>query len=373
VSARWNLRKSVQPFGATFEENGILIMKRRKHTPKVIEVRDRAHWEEIRSGTVGASESAALFETVANEFDVSAEAEQDGVDYEEEGEPISPYMSPLGLWALKSGRIKAKPTNNNTRIEWGTQLEPVIAEHIAAKSGWTLRKPLGYYVHPRIPRMGASLDFEVEVDGTGRWYPFEIKNVAVDERWKWRNAVGEWVVPGHIQIQAQHQLAVTGLERCYIGVLFGGNEDRVFEIERDDALIKEIEAAVKDFWWHVDNDKAPEANLSRDGWVIKRLYAMVDPQNVIDLSNDADVRELVANMKHHSSQASFHKKEADRLRQELTMRLGSASHAYLGDAIITSTIVEGAQVSYYREPYRKITVSKPKKKHAGLPVTKAVA
>lgn len=337
------------------------------HQPIVVEIRDRDHWMELRSKTVGASESAALFETVTNES-VLAEDVEDDLDYEEGGEPVSPYQSPLMLWALKTGRITAKPRRTSNRIEWGTTLEPIIAERIALKKGWTLRRPPGYYIHPKIPRMGASLDFEVETDGTGRFHPLEIKNVADTERWKWKNAVGEWVVPGHIMIQVQHQLAVTGLDMAYIGVLFGGNDERVFEVPRDEALIAEIEAAVTEFWQYVDNDQQPETNIDRDGWVIRRLYAHADPEKVLDWSEDESAQELVALLKHHTAQQNFHKKEIEKIKTQLYQRLGDAGYATLGDVLISAVTVEGQQVSYYREPYRAIRTVKPRKRHVGRPL-----
>lgn len=337
-------------------------------TPTAIEIKDQEHWRELRYGTIGASESAALFESVTNESPIEPQ-ENDDFDYVEDGEPVSPYLSPLALWALKTRRIQALPKSDNARTAWGTAFEPVIAQMIAGKNGWSLHKPTVYFMHPRVPRMGASLDYQIDVnDGTGLLYPFEIKNVEGNERWKWRNAAGEWVVPGHILIQVQHQLAVTGMPKAYVGVLFGGAEDRVFEVPRDDALIAEIEAAVQEFWWYVDNDTQPEANAERDSWVIRRLYQHADPEKVVDWSDDQEARELVAMLKHYNAQANAAKKEADRIRNQLMLKLGDAGHAYLGDAILSATTVAGGQVTYYREPYRNMRVKKPTAKHGGRPI-----
>lgn len=339
------------------------------HTPVIVPIRDQNHWLELRYTTVGASESAALFESVANESPIEA-AENDEFEFQEDSEPVSPYLSPLALWALKTKKITATPASKNNRVTWGTRFEPVIAAGIAESKGWKISKPQGYYMHPRVQRMGASLDYEVDIgDGTGELFPFEIKNVADSERWKWRNAVGEWVVPGHIMIQVQHQLAVTGKEKAFIGVVFGGSEDRVFEVPRDEQLIGEIEAAVSEFWWYVDNDTQPTVNTERDGWVIRRLYQHADPEKVLNWEADDDARGLVAQMKHHSSQANFHKKEGEKIRDQLLMRLGDAGFASLGpDAMLSANTVAGGQVSYWREPYRNMRVGKPKKKHSGRPV-----
>ena len=343
------------------------------HAPVVVPVRDHAHWTEIRYGTIGASESAALFESVANESPIE-DSENDDFSFEENGEPVSPYSSPLSLWALKTRRVTAKHNGANNRTAWGTNLEPHIARLIAEKQGWQLRKVTDYYIHPRIARMGASLDYEIDVDGSGLMLPFEIKNVGADERWKWKNAVGEWVVPAHILIQVQHQLAVTGMPQAFIGVLFGGNEDRIFEVVRDDGMIAEIEAAVEEFWWYVDNDTQPEANIERDGWVIRRLYQHADPENVVDWADEDELKQLVAEMRHHSSQANAHKKEAERLRDLLLLRLGSAEAANLGDgSLLRAATVSGKEMpSYFREAYRVMRVVKERAKHSGRPVAQVL-
>lgn len=340
------------------------------HSPIPLAIKDSAHWEELRRTTLNGGEAAALFETVANEFDVT-ENVKDVDEYEEDGEPMSPYMSPLGLWALKSGRIEPRQPSANSRVQWARQIEPIIADTIASKSGWVLRRPSEYYMHPAVRGMGLKLRYEVEVDGTGVFYPLVVKTVAVEDRWKWRNAVGEWVIPGHILIEMQHILSITGLPHAYLGILIGGCEDRMFVVERDESLIFEIEGAVADFWDAVDLGREPAANMKRDAWVIKRLYLHVDPQNVVDRSDDAEIKKLVADMRYHSSQSTVHKKAADELRQQLTAMIGDAKHVLLGDAVVNSSIIEGSHVSYYREPYRKVTVSKLTKKHAGLPLTSA--
>ena len=336
-----------------------------RHVPTIIPISDRDQWLELRKNTIGASESAALLESVTEES--SAEEEDDDLEYSENGEPASPYLSPLSLWALKTGRIETVSSPGN-RISWGTRLEPIIAAGIAEKEGWTIHKPEGYYLHPVIPRMGCSLDFNVETDDSGEKYPLEIKNVADTERWKWRNALNEWMIPGHIQIQVQHQMSVTGAEKAYVGVLFGGSEERVFEVDRNQAMIDELEASVVDFIWHIDNDVQPTPNLECDSWIIKRLYAHCDPNHVIDWSEDEAAKILVVNMKNHQSLATQNKKEADRLRDALILKLGDAVAATLGDGVLTAKTVEGGDVAYHRDPYRVLRVGKTRNKHGGRPI-----
>ena len=332
--------------------------------PEVVAVEDRARWHEIRSKTIGASESAALLiSTPGDEI-------QDSENYlDEEGEPISPYASPYELWALKTGRltpIDAEKRNENQRTRWGREFEPLIAEGIARQRGWTYRRPEGYYLMPGDPAIGASLDFEVDVEGLGVFEPFEIKNVAGTEQWRWKNALGEWVVPPWIQVQVQHQLLVTGHERGFVGVLFGGCDDRAFEIRRDDGLIAEINEAIHAFWEMVADDEPPAPDWKRDVDVVKKLFTGLDPEHVEDWRDRDDLMRIASEQKHHAQQKRYHEEEAKRLNAQLQEALGDASAAVLSpDLIIKASRVEGSEVSYFREPYKQLRIGKPPKRHAG--------
>ena len=341
------------------------------HTGPVVRAcPDQATWHQLRAVTIGASESAGLM--IAD----SAEESQGGETDDDEGESVSPYLTSYQLYHLKADTLPAEDRegSSNNRTEYGNLLEPVIAEAIARKQGWSFRKPAGYYLHPQVPGMGASLDYEVDVDGDGRFEPYEIKNVAATEAWKWRNSVGEWIVPPWIEIQCQHQMSVTGCERAVVGVLFGGNEDRVFEVYRDQELIETLEETICAFWDAVEAGEPPEPNYERDAWVIKALNRKIDPDGaqVLDWTGSNELMNAAQELKHHASQMNFHKKEADRLKAQLMHELGGAKAADLGqDLMLSSTEVAGTHVSYYRRPYRKLDVKAPRKRHAGKSVSAA--
>lgn len=340
------------------------------HEPIVIDVKNREEWKKIRFNTIGGSEVAALFESVANESPV--ENDDDDFDYEQDGEPVSPYLSPLSLWALKTGKYRATEKPNN-RIMWGTELEPLIAKKLAEKYGWVLKKPKGYYIHPSFEHIGASLDFEIDVEDVGTDIPLEIKNVAADQRWKWRNSIGDWMVPAHIMMQVQHQLAVTGRPVAYVGVLFGGSEDHYFAVERDDELISEIETTINEFWWYVENEVQPEPNYQRDSKVINRLYAFSSPSDTVDWTANEEAQQLVAQMKHLSSSSNKMKKEAEEIKTRLTVMLGNYAAADLGETLLKAIQIAGGEVAYTREPHVRLSTSKKPTKHGGAPVKNAKA
>jgi len=86
----------------------------------------------------------------------------------------------------------------------------------------------------------------------------EIKTVAGFKGREWLEGV-----PEHFQLQVQHQLAVTGLERAWLAVLFGGQRLELVEVERDDELIRELIELEEAFWTkHVLADVPPASDGS---------------------------------------------------------------------------------------------------------------
>jgi putative phage-type endonuclease len=333
------------------------------HMPVVVPFEDREAWHRLRQRTIGGSEVAALFEAVVQESPI-----EDGASYEENGQPVSPYSSPFALWALKTERIKRKETTNN-RIRWGQLLEQTVAEEVARARGWKIRKPPGYYLHPTVQGMGASLDLEID-EGDGVWRPLEVKTVASSEMHKWVNVTGDVFPPMHLHLQVQHQLAVTGLGHAWIAVLFGGSEERVIRIARDEELIGHIEQAVAAFWRDVDAGVEPTPDETRDLDVLKRLYAHVDPAKVLDWRQDDEMRAVVTEYVALGRDIAAKQKERDRLLARIRIRLRDASAADLGDLLVKATQMPASEMLVRKEAYTVIRTAKPKTRHQGSPLAR---
>lgn len=205
------------------------------------------HWHELRAKNIGASEVAALF-------------------------GYSPYTTKFTLWHQKAGKVAA-PDFDSERIKWGSRLETPIALGIAVDQGWKVRKVHRYLAHKTNDGMGCSLDYEIinHPDGPGC---FEIKNVSY-EIWKkqWlQNEDGTIEAPLHIELQLQHQMAVTGWAWGAIGFLVGGNKAEVVVRKRHQPTIDKIEKAVADFWKSINEGVAPPIEYSSDLAVVASLF-----------------------------------------------------------------------------------------------------
>jgi len=158
--------------------------------------------------------------------------------------PLHVYLDKVGEWTEPDSAPKA----------WGRRLEEVVAQAYAEETGRPVRAPENRLeVHPNLPWLVASLDRLTEVDGSVR--VLECKTVRSDS--------GEWGVPGsdevppYYLVQCQHQLAVTGLEYCDLAALFGGQELRVYTIERDEALASRLRLILSEFWARVQERRPP--------------------------------------------------------------------------------------------------------------------
>jgi predicted phage-related endonuclease len=67
-------------------------------------------------------------------------------------------------------------------------------------------------------------------------------------------------VPPHVQIQCQHQMAVTGHPRTYGAVLLGGQRFIPWVVERDDETIAALIEAETEFWQRVTEGRPPRAD-----------------------------------------------------------------------------------------------------------------
>lgn len=325
---------------------------------------------------LGSSEIPALFERVlvedvgatdSMEEDAANALNENEMENEQDVESASPYTTPYALWAYKSGLIKKQPRKETDRIRWGIKLEKMAADALAEREGWTIRVPSARYLHDTVDRMGAVLDFEAN-DGTDEWVPLEMKTVADDQRYMWKNAIGELIVPMHIMLQVQHQISVMNTEYAYLGVLFGGSELKYFLIEKDQEMIDLICEAVVEFWRRVDENEPYEADFERDSKILTRLSNNINPQSVLDWRDDIVMRNLIVEFKELGAQESAIKKRRTEIRTAIVTSMGENGAANLGDAIATLKMIPGQEYTVVREPYKKLHIGKPQRRHAGNPL-----
>lgn len=239
---------------------------------------------------------------------------------------LNPYQSPLELWLVKTGRDEGlppvDPDDDTSPMFWGTVLEPVVAERYARRTGNRVRRCNAVLQHPDPDKSWMLANIDREIVGQPDVQILECKTAGEFGARLWRDGV-----PEYVQLQVQHQLAVTGKQAADVAVLICGQELRIHRIGRDDALIAHLIELEQRFWQYVVTDTPPPADGSESAArALQALYPR-DAGSVLDctadLSLDGDFDEL---LDLRERMTALEAQEA-KLKQRIQETMGDASRA----------------------------------------------
>ena len=189
---------------------------------------DRDDWLSERRNSIGASESAALFD-------------------------VSPWLSPFALYVAKT----EAPANHDVPewMKWGLLLEPAIAQGYANETGrklvdvgqWTILR------RKDTPEESCTLDFLIDDPQRGP-APLQVKNASAFTADHFRDGA-----PLHYAIQLQQEMDVLGASWGSLGVLVGGNKLEVIDVEYDPHFADTLRNRLRHFWKEHIEMKLPPA------------------------------------------------------------------------------------------------------------------
>jgi putative phage-type endonuclease len=279
---------------------------------EIIPFTTEAEWLANRQRDVTSTESAALF-------------------------GMSPYVTAFDLWHRKrSGTAPEFKTND--RMKWGNRLEAAIAHGIAEEQGWEIR-PMKEYMRDPDARLGSSFDFVIT--NLGEPVHLEIKNVdylAFRDGWI-EHDDGSIEAPEHIEMQVQHQMAVSGFKRAFIGAFIGGNRGVVIERERDEDVIRAIRHRVAEFWRTVDAGQEPEPVMPDDAQTLIRMNQYAQPGKVLDASSDENIARLVDEYRQANAAKKNAEEDAEVAKARLLEAIGDAEKVLLPGYTISASMI----------------------------------
>jgi putative phage-type endonuclease len=215
---------------------------------------NEAQWHIWRRQGIGASEAAAIL-------------------------GLSPWVTPLQLWARKTGREPDEA--DNFAMSRGRRLESVIRQLYEARVGWTAQAIC--VGHDRLPWMRASLD------GLDPWGEIIAEFKAPNHVAHAEALRGE--VPVYYQPQVYHQLEVTGAVRCdYVSYTEHSDftEDErltIVPVEPNPAWQGVLVSLEQHFWECVEKDRAPDWTLEHVRILVERIATML-PATAIQLQDN---------------------------------------------------------------------------------------
>jgi putative phage-type endonuclease len=193
---------------------------------------------------------------------------------------LSPWKTPVELWAFKTGREsegQPDPVTEQRRmriLERGKKLEPFIRDMVIQRlEDEGLRVEVlainEVYHDAEYPFLACEIDFELRLWGSvligdnevhfdGEHITADAKSVGTFARKKWGEESTE-DVPIEYATQFMHGLGITGRRYCLVAALRSFDDVDIFWTVRDDATIAGMRAKMAKFWIeHVLADVPPD-------------------------------------------------------------------------------------------------------------------
>lgn len=203
----------------------------------------------------------------------------------------------LDLYARKIG-AELPEREADEGMDLGKELEETITRLVAKRagvgSGYTHNKALlANEAHPHLVCTPDAITVAGE--------PVEIKNIChrIDES-EWENGI-----PFKYELQLQSQIAVMEAKRGLFGAMLFGARIVWTWLDRDEALITEIQDRINDFWGHVERLDPCRPNGTRSSRQAAVAIAKSLPPKVL---LDGDVEQAVVDYERCKSEEAYAKK-----------------------------------------------------------------
>ena len=186
------------------------------------EFTDRESWLAARRGHIGGSEAAAIC-------------------------GVSPWASAFDVWLFHTTGLAGEV---GEPAYWGTKHERALLEWLQENRPdlQISHSELTIYTNDDYPFMACTPDgFAFGDDGMAL---IEAKCTGVHMVDRWGDE-GTDQVPDEVLIQCLHSLIILNLQTCYIPLLIGGNQGRLYIVQRGEetkATEQKIIAAEREFW-----------------------------------------------------------------------------------------------------------------------------
>ena len=157
----------------------------------------------------------------------------------------------------------------------------------------------------------------------------ECKTAGIQGAWLWRDGV-----PEYVQLQVQHQLAVTNQQAADVAVLLCGQRLEIHRIERDEEVIARLMVLEARFWECVTSDTEPPADGSESaGMALRQLYP--GGGNTLDFCEDRGLSDTFAQLVALREELDVRVKEGEQLKQTLQQAMGDAARAVFTTGEVT--------------------------------------
>lgn len=238
---------------------------------------------------------------------------------------ISDYMTPYELWLEKTGRREHEDISHKPHIMMGNLLEPIIAKRYSQITGEKLVRVNKALHHKDFPHILCHLDRKV----VGKRKLVEIKTANPFSN-EWGDD-GSDHVPLSYVAQVQHQLACSEFEEADLTVYRGTTDQRIYPIERSEAVIKNIIEKLNHFWFHHVLDDIPPPVTTRRDLLLKNP---TNNGNYIEV--DSDIRLVMLDISNKKSQVKSLNEELKQAEFQVIKFIGEHDGIKEGEKVLAT-------------------------------------
>lgn len=170
----------------------------------------------------------------------------------------------------------------NEAIHFGILLEDIVAKEFTRRTGFkvqrvnaTLRNGIRIanidraIINPVISGNVRFKDGALTTDAL-----LECKTAGWHSAWRWGPSQEESIkkglptagaeMPVEYLAQIQWYMGITGCKTSYVAVLIGGQDYRIYRVDRDEEIIQSLYEAADEFWQHVQKGEPPEPKTAEE-------------------------------------------------------------------------------------------------------------
>lgn len=235
---------------------------------------------------------------------------------------LSPWSSPADVWMQKKHPHLFKDKKMNPSLYWGIKLEAGVADEYALQTNQELISP-GLVVSKDRPWMMCQPDRLIYDKKKG----LECKT---SDSWsgdEWGPS-GTDQVPIQYLIQCVHSMVVMDVSEWDLAVLIGGNDFRIYNLFRDEDLVKMMLESEEEFYTRfIKGDETPEFDWgSSVGLAVAKKYPRSNPDKTITIkpSTEPMICSAVDKMMESRARIKDFEKEVDNCKPIIQVYMGDA-------------------------------------------------
>jgi putative phage-type endonuclease len=233
---------------------------------------------------------------------------------------MSPYDTPLSLWAHKTGKLPPSELSNFEAAEIGAELEEYVSRKFTRKTGIKLRVDNRTFSHPKYPYMVGHIDRSVVGQDSG----FEAKTCSAWLEKEWgKDGHGE-DIPERFILQVIWYMGLTGWhEPWHIAVLIGGQKFRTKQVAFDQELFAMMVEKARIFMEEYILKDSPPFAVEGDSETLMQMYPESVPSNVmLDGDLAAEMNVLLADRSGAVESINHAKQELETIEARIKQIIG---------------------------------------------------